>query len=150
MARILAAQAGWENSGGAVRISLRQYSLLSPGGFRPGLFSDCVGYLLRSQVLKQLIVEGVRRYNFLGGEDPSKERWGTQEGSYLFVRFAKPFTLGSACIRLQQEAKATKEWLRAHLPDSAFSLLRAIYRMVHPAQGVQHPTVPISRGSSRE
>jgi len=35
-----------------------------------------VGYVLRGQLLRNLIDRGIRRYDFLGGEDESKTRWG--------------------------------------------------------------------------
>ena len=103
-------------------------------GFDPLYSSDRVGYLLRSYVLKQLIAEGVRRYDFLGGKDDSKERWGAQIRFCVDVDFGKPFSRGSLYIRLKHDANATKEWLRAHLPSSASSLLRRTYRRLHATQ----------------
>ena len=123
--RIAAAQFGFRY-GDAV-FSLQE-------GFDPLYSSDRVGYLLRSYVLKQLIAAGVRRYDFLGGKDDSKERWGAQLTSYLDVDFAKPSSRGSLYIRLKHDANVTKEWLRAHLPSSAFSLLRRTYRRLHATQ----------------
>ena len=35
-----------------------------------------VGYVLRGRLLRNLIDRGIRRYDFLGGEDESKTRWG--------------------------------------------------------------------------
>lgn len=97
-------------------------------GFDPSYSADRVGYLLRAHVLKQLIEEGVRRYDFLGGEDPSKNRWGAQVGEYTNIHFARPLSLGSLYLRLVGLAHFTKEWLRGHLPPRVFDALRSSYR----------------------
>src|SRR5262249_12705562 len=52
-------------------------------GFDPEYAADSVGYVLRSQVLKSLINEGIRKYDFLGGTDESKVRWGAVVRSYV-------------------------------------------------------------------
>src|SRR5579859_3770368 len=64
-------------------------------GFDPEYASDSVGYVLRSQVLKQVIEEGVRRYDFLGGTDESKMRWGAELKHYRDIDFARPWSRGS-------------------------------------------------------
>jgi CelD/BcsL family acetyltransferase involved in cellulose biosynthesis len=92
-------------------------------GFDPEFALDSVGYVLRALVLRQLIEQGVRRYDFLGGRNLSKERWGTQTGSCTDLRFARPFTLGSFYLRLVNNANASKEWLRLHLPPWAWAAL---------------------------
>ncbi len=47
-------------------------------GFDPAYSTDSVGHALRGYVIRQLIAEGVRRYDFLAGQDPSKDRLGAQ------------------------------------------------------------------------
>src|SRR5437773_11842234 len=90
--RIVAAQLGLRHEN--VVFSLQE-------GFDPEFSSDSVGYVLRAQVLKRLIAAGVRRYDFLGGTDESKTRWGAVVGSYLNFDFARPFSRGSLPLRLK-------------------------------------------------
>lgn len=97
-------------------------------GFDPAYAQDSVGYVLRAHVLRQLIAQGVRRYDFLGGQDASKERWGTQTAAYTDIRLARPFSRGSAYLRLRRSATQGTEWLRASLPGSVFARLRGLYR----------------------
>lgn len=99
-------------------------------GFDPSYSTASVGYVLRAYVLKQLIAQGVRHYDFLGGRNPSKERWAARVGCYKDLHFARPLSLGSFYLRLDQQANTTKEWLRTNLPDSAFQALRRVYHVV--------------------
>ena len=45
-------------------------------GFDPQYSSDRIGMLLRGHVIKQLIAERMKCYDFLGGEPGYKSRWG--------------------------------------------------------------------------
>jgi len=93
-------------------------------GFDPDHAADSVGYVLRGQVLKQLIANGVRRYDFLGGTDESKMRWGGELRNYLNVHFARPLSRGSLHLTLRNKSRDTKEWLRSHLPAGAWASLK--------------------------
>jgi CelD/BcsL family acetyltransferase involved in cellulose biosynthesis len=95
-------------------------------GFDPEFASDSVGYVLRSQVIKQAISDGVRRYDFLGGADESKLRWGAEMGHYLNLSFAPPFSKGAAYLRTRDSAGKTKAWLRRNLPAPAWEALHKI------------------------
>ena len=55
----------------ALRLGETVYQLQE--GFDPGYSSDSVGYVLRGQVLRNLIDRGIRRYDFLGGEEESND-----------------------------------------------------------------------------
>lgn len=103
-------------------------------GFDPALSSDRVGYLLRAHVLKTLIGEGVRFYDFLGGEDPSKDRWGARLSCYVDVHFARPHSRGSAYLKLDEATRESKTWLKANLPSPAFRMARLIY---HTVRGIK-------------
>lgn len=92
-------------------------------GFDPAHASDRVGYVLRAHVLKQLIAEGVRRYDFLGGRDPSKTRWGAQAGTYMDLHFARPLSRGAIYLRLVDDAAHSKEWVRRHASSQTWALL---------------------------
>jgi CelD/BcsL family acetyltransferase involved in cellulose biosynthesis len=95
-------------------------------GFDPEYSADSVGYVLRSQVLKNLIVAGIRKYDFLGGTDDSKLRWGAEVRSYLNLEFARPRTRGSLHLQLQYKRNETKAWLREHLPAAAWQTLKRL------------------------
>jgi CelD/BcsL family acetyltransferase involved in cellulose biosynthesis len=85
--------------------------------------SDRLGFVLRGQVLKQLIEEKVRTYDFLGGEDPHKKRWGARESHYLQLEFSPRFGFGSAWLQFAHNADRIKERLRQTIPGSAWSVL---------------------------
>jgi CelD/BcsL family acetyltransferase involved in cellulose biosynthesis len=112
----------------AAQFALRQgdaaYSLQE--GFDPAHSSDSVGYVLRGHVLRDLIGRGVRRYDFLGGVDGSKLRWGARVGSYLGVEFARPRTAASLLLSLERTGAGIKAGLRRSLPDP---VLRALNRL---------------------
>ncbi|MGD0757334.1 MAG: GNAT family N-acetyltransferase [Candidatus Sulfotelmatobacter sp.] len=93
-------------------------------GFDPDYAADSVGYVLRSQVLKQVIADGVRRYDFLGGTDESKMRWGAEVKNYLNLHFARPWCRGSLHLALRNESSNAKRWLRGHLPAAAWASLK--------------------------
>jgi CelD/BcsL family acetyltransferase involved in cellulose biosynthesis len=93
-------------------------------GFDPEYSADRVGYVLRAHVLQILIGQGARQYDFLGGEDPSKDRWGAQVGSYADIHFARPLTQGALYLRMDQTARALKSWLRTNLPAALLRALR--------------------------
>jgi CelD/BcsL family acetyltransferase involved in cellulose biosynthesis len=95
-------------------------------GFDLAYSADSVGYVLRAYVIEQQIAQGVRRYDFLAGEAPSKSRWATQASHYLNVQFARPLGRGSAYLHLIHGAGSSKEWLRRHLPSNAWQVLRRL------------------------
>jgi len=93
-------------------------------GFDPAYSSDRVGYVLRAHVLKMMIGQGTRQYDFLGEEDPSKNRWGAKVGSYADIHFAQPLTQGAAYLRMDQTTRALKSWFRTNLPAPVLRALR--------------------------
>jgi CelD/BcsL family acetyltransferase involved in cellulose biosynthesis len=95
-------------------------------GYNPTHSSDRVGMVLRAEVLRQLISEGVRIYDFLGGTDPYKQRWGASRGHYRDITFAKAWSIGSAVLKSTYYGKTMKEWLRLHLPGGAWRMLHRI------------------------
>jgi len=104
-----------------------------------------VGFILRGEVLKQLIAEGVRLYDFLGGEPGYKARWGAKAGYYVDLDFAARFSLGAAYLRTRHKAMHTKEWLRRSLPKSAWDVLHRANQRVRPGKGpAPNGALPIS------
>jgi CelD/BcsL family acetyltransferase involved in cellulose biosynthesis len=93
-------------------------------GFNPEYSSDRVGYVLRAYVLKTLIGQGVRHYDFLGHEDPSKNRWGAEVGSYADIHFARPLTRGAMYLTMDQTTRGLKRWFRTNLPAPILRALR--------------------------
>ena len=92
-------------------------------GFDPAFAKDSVGYVLRAHVLKTLISEGVRKYDFLGGVSDSKNRWGAEVGSYLNFRFCRPHSLGGTYVRARRDVEFAKERLRHRLPPQIWQVL---------------------------
>jgi len=107
-----------------LRYSTTVFSLQE--GFDPAFSADSVGFVLRAHVLKELIGRGVRRYDFLAGQDSSKARWGTQVGNYVDLHFARPLTKGSFYLRSVRGAAQGKAWLRHRLPKGAWTLLHEL------------------------
>ena len=97
--------------------------------------SDRLGYVLRGEVLKQLIAENVRTYDFLGGEDLYKARWGAHEGCYRNLHFAPSLAAGELLLRLADGKSKGKEWLRQKLPQSAWITLRNAHSAVRRRPG---------------
>jgi Acetyltransferase (GNAT) domain len=95
-------------------------------GYDPAFAKDSVGFVLRGHVLCQLIKKGVRRYDFLGGVNESKTRWGAEVSSYANLCFSRARSVGSAYILGKRRMKDGKEWLRAHVPQRAWALLHLL------------------------
>jgi CelD/BcsL family acetyltransferase involved in cellulose biosynthesis len=95
-------------------------------GYDPAYSPDSVGYVLRAHAIRELISGGVRRYHFLGGEGPSKSRWGAQATNYVNIHFARSFNRGSLYLRLINGARAAKESLRRYLPQSVWQGLHRL------------------------
>jgi len=101
-------------------------------GFDPDYAKDRLGAFLRAEVLRAVVSEGARRYDFLAGSDPSKLRWGPQAGHYVDLHFARPLSRGGLYLGVRRRGRAAREWLRGHLPPSAFAMARGTYRALAP------------------
>jgi CelD/BcsL family acetyltransferase involved in cellulose biosynthesis len=118
-------------------------------GFDPAHSPDRVGYLLRAHVLKTLIGQGVRQYDFLGGEDPSKDRWGAKVGSYADIHFARPHTRGGFYLNLDQAIRQTKSRLKAILPAPVLKTLRRIAGRAPGESSTQKPSQSEQEGKEQ-
>jgi CelD/BcsL family acetyltransferase involved in cellulose biosynthesis len=96
------------------------------GGFDPTFWGSSVGYALRAHVLGQCIRTGVRGYDFLGGTQPYKARWGGQLRNYVNLQFARPRSYGGIYLRAIHGAARGKEWMRSHLPRRVGDILRRL------------------------
>jgi CelD/BcsL family acetyltransferase involved in cellulose biosynthesis len=103
-------------------------------GYDHNRASDRPGYVLRGEVLRQLISEKVRTYDFLGGEDPHKSRWGAQQSHYREIHFALSFGIGGMRLQFADKAGRSKEWLRRRLPGPAWRLLHNLRTAIRGGQ----------------
>ncbi len=92
--------------------------------------TDRLGLVLRGMVLRQLISEGVQTYDFLGGEESYKARWGAQPSYYRMIRLAPAFTPAGALLLAANAGTAAKQRLRGILPSSAWAVLQRVNRVV--------------------
>jgi CelD/BcsL family acetyltransferase involved in cellulose biosynthesis len=116
-------------------------------GFDRAYSTDSVGYVLRAKVIQELIAQGVRRYDFLGGEPGYKAKWGAQEGNYLDLKFARPFSAGAAYLRARNYAGQGKSWLRRNLPETAWQALHKINVGISPGKKTP-PMKNVTKGES--
>jgi CelD/BcsL family acetyltransferase involved in cellulose biosynthesis len=114
-------------------------------GYDPERSSDRVGFILRGAVIKQLILEKARSYDFLGGVDPYKAAWGAQPGKYRNLHFARPFSLGGIVLRAVHHGSEGKQWLRDNLPGSVWNLLHKINVGLRPGHEQQKPAGGLPR-----
>ncbi len=99
-------------------------------GFDPDYADLRVGFVLKGYVLRALIQQGVRRYDFLGGLDPNKSRWGAEAANYTDLHFARPFSPGSVYLNLRHQALQARNYLRERLPQPVWSLLKRGFHLV--------------------
>ena len=114
-------------------------------GNSPKHASDRVGFVLRGQVMKYLIEDGIQTYDFLGGELGYKARWGAQARRYKDIHFAPPGSMGSAYLRLVRGSVQSKVWLRQNLPEPAWDVLHRINLRIRKMEQPQ----AVAPGSSR-
>jgi CelD/BcsL family acetyltransferase involved in cellulose biosynthesis len=93
-------------------------------GFNPAYTADKVGYALRARVLEEMIRTGAERYDFLGGADAYKLKFGAEQGRYLTMRFAGASWRGRLCLAWQYGKQKGKQWLKRRLPARALATLR--------------------------
>ncbi len=99
-------------------------------GLDPAHYTDRAGQVLRAHIIKQLIADGVHRYDFLRGDQEHKRNWGALPGSYTYIHFAKPFTRAGLYIPWRDRIETGRRWLEANAPAPAYSLVRDIYRRI--------------------
>ncbi len=118
-------------------------------GFDPAYALESVGFVLRGHVLRELISEGVRHYDFLATPNPSKQRFGAVAGSYIDIHFARPRTRGSAYLHLLHTAWNSKRWLREQLPPAAWSLLHRLNMHLQTTGNIKDTSNQSMHGSPR-
>jgi CelD/BcsL family acetyltransferase involved in cellulose biosynthesis len=84
-------------------------------GFHPKYAAEKVGYALRAHVLQEMIQAGATRYDFLGGTDAYKLKFGARCGSYLTLRLGGTLR-GQICLAARHRKQQLKQWLKRKLP----------------------------------
>jgi CelD/BcsL family acetyltransferase involved in cellulose biosynthesis len=93
------------------------------GGFRlPGVGG--LGVVLRAQVVRHAIEEGLRGYDFLGGEEDFKRRWGTSPRYVHHVRAVAPGPRGELAWLAAVRLRDARSWLLRTAPDRFVQRLR--------------------------
>jgi CelD/BcsL family acetyltransferase involved in cellulose biosynthesis len=85
-------------------------------GFHPKYAAEKIGYALKAHLLEEMIRTGARRYDFLGGSDPYKAKFGAHQAKYLNLFIAGPSRLGHLYLALQKQKRKAKAWLKTKLP----------------------------------
>jgi len=92
-------------------------------GFHPKFAAEKVGYALRAHVLQQMIRSGAKRYDFLGGTDSYKARFGARCGTYITLRLAGTMR-GRLCLASRRGKLQFKQSLKRMLPAAVVAALR--------------------------
>jgi CelD/BcsL family acetyltransferase involved in cellulose biosynthesis len=71
-----------------------------------------------------MIRSGAKRYDFLGGNDPYKAKFGAHQKNYLNLTFAGPSRIGRAYVATQKRRRQIKTWLKRKLPAGVLARLR--------------------------
>jgi CelD/BcsL family acetyltransferase involved in cellulose biosynthesis len=106
-------------------------------GFRaPGIGG--LGVVLRAHAIQAAIEEGLRSYDFLGGTEEFKRRWGTSIHHVRHVRLAAPGPRGRLAWMATVGPHDARSRLRSRAPDGLVKALRALRARRHgrrPAGG---------------
>lgn len=93
-------------------------------GFDPRYASEKIGYALKAHLLEEMIRTGARRYDFLGGADPYKSKFGAHQNNYLNLFIAGPSRLARLYLYVQKRKRETKAWLKRKLPAGVVAAVR--------------------------
>ena len=104
-------------------------------GFHPSYASEKIGYALKAQLLEEMIRTGAKRYDFLGGADPYKAKFGARQKNYSNLFIAGPSRRGCLFIQVQKKKRGIKAWLKRRLPAAVVGALSgAKSRATEPPQ----------------
>lgn len=102
----------------------RQTVYLLQEGFNPGYAAEKIGYALRAHVLQEMIQSGAKRYDFLGGEDAYKLRFGASRGAYVSLHLAGPSWVGRMTLAGLQYLRTVKRFLKKSLPPRLLAMMK--------------------------
>jgi CelD/BcsL family acetyltransferase involved in cellulose biosynthesis len=105
-------------------------------GFHPKYAVEKIGYALKAHLLQEMIRTGAKRYDFLGGADPYKSKFGAHQENYLNLFLAGPSKLGRFYLQVQKQKRGIKAWLKRKLPSGMIAAVRghARARATKPSQ----------------
>jgi CelD/BcsL family acetyltransferase involved in cellulose biosynthesis len=93
-------------------------------GFHPKYAAEKIGYALKAHLLEEMIRTGATRYDFLGGSDAYKAKFGAREAQYLNLSLAGPSRLGRLYLAVQKQKRKVKTWLKTRLPAALVAAMR--------------------------
>jgi CelD/BcsL family acetyltransferase involved in cellulose biosynthesis len=110
-------------------------------GFHPKYAGEKIGYALKAHLLEEMIRTGARRYDFLGGADPYKSKFGAHQENYLNLFIAGPSALARLYLQVQKQKRGIKAWLKRTLPAGVAAALRdhAVTSAPEASQKKIHP-----------
>ena len=76
-----------------------------------------VGVVLRGMSIRESIAEGLESYDFLGGMEEYKTRWGTTSHYVQRARIGAPGPAGALAYLSTAKLRDAKLWVREHLPE---------------------------------
>jgi len=74
--------------------------------------------VLRNLAIRDCIAEGLTTYDFLGGLEEFKTRWGTETHYVTDVYLGAPGLSGGAAFAAVAGGRHARVWLRDHMPES--------------------------------
>jgi CelD/BcsL family acetyltransferase involved in cellulose biosynthesis len=92
-------------------------------GFHPKYAAEKIGYALKAHLLQEMIRTGARRYDFLGGADLYKSKFGAHQENYLNLFIAGPSKLGRLYLQVQKQKRGIKAWLKRKAPRGVVKCL---------------------------
>jgi CelD/BcsL family acetyltransferase involved in cellulose biosynthesis len=85
-----------------------------------------LGVVLRGRVLQSAIQEGILAYDFLGGSEDHKLRWGASVHGIRRVRIGRSGPTGSVAWLTTVGAESARESVKGALPDRSLDAYRAV------------------------
>lgn len=124
-----------ETVGGQFCFRYNDTVFLLQEGFHPKYAAEKIGYALKAHLLEEVIRTGAKRYDFLGGDDPYKAKFGAHQENYRNLFIAGPSKLGRLYLQVQKKKRGTKAWLKRKLPAGWVAALRG-----HAKSGATGPS----------
>ncbi|HEX8856877.1 MAG TPA: GNAT family N-acetyltransferase [Thermoleophilaceae bacterium] len=94
-----------------------------------------LGVVLRGHAIRAAIEEGLRAYDFLGGVEDHKLRWGASVHQVRHVRIGSRGTRGALGWLASSGPEAAREWVKGALPDRVLEKLKAARADLHRRRG---------------
>ncbi len=85
-----------------------------------------LGTALKAHVIRESIGRGAREYDFLGGDAPYKQKWGTRRSECVFLTLARPTVRARLHLWLPRAARRLRDGARALTPGPLLRLKRRV------------------------